>query len=410
MYKEIDYCRISKSTHLIPILDLGAQYLTGVFPKSNNTEITKGPIQVVWCPTSGLVQLKHSYDIEEMYGDGYGYRSGLNSSMADHLRRKVRYLERTYEPTFSDLIIDIGSNDGTLLNAYSVTGLRRIGIDPSADRFESFYDEDIDLISDFFSSDILRAHGAKGKAKIITSIAMFYDLEDPNRFVADVADTLAPNGIWHFEQSYLPSMLRTTSYDTICHEHLEYYSLRVIKNLLEMHSLRIIDVQMNGVNGGSFAVTACHTSAEYPSNVATIAWLLGQEDRMNLDTPKPYRDFESRVFAHRTDLRSLIHSLRASGKRIAGYGASTKGNVMLQFCNFSSNEIESIGEINPDKFGKVTPGSNIPILPESEVKAGMPDYMLVLPWHFRESIIRNEQTYLESGGKLIFPLPEIEIV
>ena len=239
---------------------------------------------------------------------------------------------------------------------------------------------------------------------------MFYDLERPSDFVADIAKVLDKNGIWHFEQSYMPTMLRMTSYDTVCHEHLEYYSLHVVKALVEKHGLKIIDVQMNGVNGGSFAVTVARTESILRPNSAVIDWMLGQEDRMGLHTPKPYRDFEERVFRHRDDLVRLIRSLNADGKKVVGYGASTKVNVLLQFCGFTEKDISCIAEVNPDKFGSYTPGTCIPILSESDVKAMKPDYMLVLPWHFRDSIVRREVEYLASGGKLIFPLPEIEIV
>jgi len=239
---------------------------------------------------------------------------------------------------------------------------------------------------------------------------MFYDLESPSNFVADIAKILDRDGIWHFEQSYMPTMLRTTSYDTICHEHLEYYSLHVVKSLIEKHGLKIIDVQMNSINGGSFAVTVARAESNYNSNNAIIEWMLGQEDRMNLNTPKPYLEFEQRVFRHRDDLVRLVKTLVGDGKSVVGYGASTKGNVLLQFCGFSPSEIPCIAEINPDKFGSFTPGTLIPILSESEVRAMNPDYMLVLPWHFRDSIIRRESEYMANGGKLIFPLPEIEIV
>ena len=239
---------------------------------------------------------------------------------------------------------------------------------------------------------------------------MFYDLEDPGKFVKDIEGVLAEDGIWHFEQSYMPSMLRTNSYDTICHEHLEFYSFKVVKNLLEDNGMKVIDVQMNAINGGSFAITASKENANYNPNHAVINWMLKQEDDMGLDTPKPYREFEERVFKHRENLKDLIEALVADGKKVFGYGASTKGNVLLQFCGFTSAQIPYIAEVNPDKFGSFTPGTNIPIISESEAKALKPDYFLVLPWHFKNSILEREKDYLADGGKFILPLPEIEIV
>jgi hypothetical protein len=410
-YRTIAACRVSGSQHLVPVLDLGRQALTGVFPKSRSTPVTEGPLELVWCPDSGLLQLKHSYDPSEMYGENYGYRSGLNQSMVQHLTDKVLYLERLCSPASGDVIVDIGSNDATTLKAYSTKGLRRIGVDPTGAKFAAFYPPDVALVPHFFSADAYRGVEKERGAKIVTSIAMFYDLESPLDFARQVASILAEDGIWHFEQSYMPSMLRTNSYDTICHEHLEYYSLGVVRKILDAADLRLVDVAMNAVNGGSFAVTAARKSnRRVRSNEAVVDWLLEKEDRMGLATPRPFRDFEERVFRHREDLVRLVRSLVADGKTIHGYGASTKGNVVLQFCGFTQKDIAAIAEVNPDKFGAFTPGTHIPIVSEKESRAMRPDYYLVLPWHFKEGILRREREFLSAGGNMIFPFPEIEIV
>ena len=409
MYTEINKCRISGSTNLVTVLSLGEQYLTGVFPKHPEDEVTKGPLDVIWCPDSGLLQMKQSYSLDEMYGDNYGYRSGLNSSMVKHLQQKINTLEALVKPTEKDLVVDIGSNDATSLKAYK-SKCRKVGIDPTGLKFKEYYTNDITLIPDFFSADVFKRAFPDQKAKIITSIAMFYDLEDPTLFVKNIEECLTEDGIWHFEQSYMPSMLRTNSYDTICHEHLEFYSFKVVNNLLNSCNLRVLDVQMNSVNGGSFAITACKNDSHFKSNTPIITWMLQQEDEMGLDTPKPYRDFEERVFRHRKNLTDLIKALVSDGKKIIGYGASTKGNVLLQFCGLTIKEIPYIAEVNEEKFGCFTPGTYIPIISEKEAKAMKPDYFLVLPWHFKHNILEREKDYLAQGGKFIFPLPEIEIV
>jgi len=409
-YSEIAHCRISESKHLVPVLNLGYQALTGVFPKVAGDPVTVGPLELAWCPDSGLLQLKHSYDSSEMYGENYGYRSGLNQSMVNHLRDKVSYIERIVPLQDGDVVVDVGSNDGTTLKAYQTKGIRRIGIDPTGKKFAQFYPPEITLVPDFFSADAYGSVESK-KARIVTSIAMFYDLEAPIDFARQIENILADDGIWHFEQSYMPSMLRTNSYDTICHEHLEYYSLHVVKAILQAAGLIIVDVVMNAINGGSFAVTAAKSgNRSIKANQAVIDWLLGQEENMGLSTPKPYRDFEERVFSHRNDLKRLIQSLVADGKKIIGYGASTKGNVLLQFCGLSPNEISAIAEVNPDKFGCYTPGTHIPIIPEAEARSMKPDYFLVLPWHFKNGIVNREKEFLAAGGKMIFPFPEIELI
>ena len=407
--RPIDRCRLCGSADLVSVLDLGEQALTGVFPLNEHETVRSGPLELVWCSSCTLLQLAHSYEPDELYGDSYGYRSGLNGSMRLHLTRKATGLEALVGLSDGDVVLDIGSNDGTLLAAYSASAIRRIGIDPTAARFAQFYPPDAEIIADFFSVAKFFAV-SDTPARIITSIAMFYDLEDPVAFAQDVRRCLAPDGVWHFEQSYMPSMLRSVAYDTVCHEHVEYYSLATVRRILEEAGLQVIDVRFNRVNGGSFAVTAGHAGSGMTRNRALTDWFVAQEERIGLATPDPFRRFAASVFQHRTDLVELIGTLRSAGASMMGYGASTKGNVLLQFCGFGPAHLEAIAEINEDKFGRVTPGTGIPIVSEDEMRARRPDYLLVLPWHFHDGIVEREGEYLERGGRLIFPLPEIEIV
>jgi SAM-dependent methyltransferase len=402
-------CRLCGSADFLTVLDLGHQALTGVFPASAEERVSKGPLELVWCSSCTLLQLAHSYEPTEMYGDNYGYRSGLNRSMLQHLARKARGLEVLVGLSPGDVVLDIGSNDGTLLAAYATNPLRRIGIDPIAMRFADYYPADAEIVADFFSVPRFR-EVSDVHARIITSIAMFYDVEDPVAFARDVGDCLAPDGVWHFEQSYMPSMLRSTAYDTVCHEHIEYYSLATVRRILDEAGLELIDVRFNRVNGGSFAVTAAHVGSPFEPSRVLIDWFVAQEERISLETPGPFRRFEERVFQHRTDLTQLITTLRSAGASVMGYGASTKGNVLLQFCGFGPAQIEAIAEVNEEKFGRVTPGTGIPIVSEDEFRARQPDYLLVFPWHFRDGFLEREEEYLKCGGRLIFPLPEIEIV
>jgi hypothetical protein len=409
IYTKAEQCRVCSSQSMTSVLNLGVQALTGVFPKTVEEKTPEGPVELVWCSDCGLLQMAYSYAPDEMYGDNYGYRSGLNASMVKHLTNKVRYLQRIVTLDSNSVVLDIGSNDATSLKAYQVEGLRKIGIDPTGGKFKKYYTDDITLVEDFFSADAFKSVETR-KANIVTSIAMFYDLEDPIAFARQIEEVLDVNGVWHFEQSYMPSMLRTNSYDTICHEHLEFYSLQVVKRILSEANLKVVDVQMNAINGGSFAVTAAKKASPLVENHAVIKWLVDQEKAMGLSTPKPYRDFEERVFRHRDDLVSLIRALNADGKTVLGYGASTKGNVMLQFCGFTAEDIPAIAEVNEDKFGCFCPGTGIPIISEAEAHAMEPDYFIVLPWHFKNGIVEREREFLERGGKMIFPFPEIEII
>jgi SAM-dependent methyltransferase len=416
MYHEVTCCRICGNRNLVEILNLGTQFLTGVFPRLRDQKLSCGPVELVKCmgvdvqQFCGLVQMRHSFAASEMYGDNYGYRSGLNRGMVEHLHKKADHLMRIAPVTPTDLVLDIGSNDGTSLARYPQNGAKLVGFDPSAAKFRRYYRPDIELHTDFFNAVNFRKIYGQRQAKVVSSIAMFYDLEDPQAFANDVASILADDGIWHLEQSYLPAMLRTNSYDTACHEHIEYYALRQIEWIAARAGLKIIDVEQNGVNGGSFAVTLAKLGSKLPVNQPAVAALQGFEQSIVLDSTKPFEEFWKRVLASRDTLLSLLSTLRAEGKKIAGYGASTKGNVLLQFCNIGPDIIPYIAEVNEDKFGAFTPGTGIPIISEKDAEKDSPDYYLVLPWHFREGILKRESAFLERGGKFIFPLPQVEVI
>ncbi|SRR5579883_35133 len=409
MVREISHCRLCRSAMLVTVLDLGNQALTGIFPQSKNEHIPSGPLTLVKCTDCGLVQLKHSYEPSELYGAHYGYRSGLNSSMVEHLKNKVSLLKKMVKLEKNDIAVDIGSNDGTLLGFYPDT-MTLVGFDPSAEKFKKYYRSDIQLVTDFFSAKKMQEVFPKQKAKIITSISMFYDLEAPLEFVEQVYSILAEDGVWHFEQSYLPLMLKTNSYDTICHEHLEYYALKQIKWMTDRVGLKIIAVEQNDINGGSFAISVAKKDAPYPEATEIVNKMLADEHQMGLDDLETYKVFAARIEKQRTELLELLNKLKKENKKVCGYGASTKGNVILQHCGIDESLLPSIAEVNVDKFGCFTPGTQIPILSEKEVHAMQPDYLFVLPWHFRDNILAREQNYLNNGGKFIFSLPELEIV
>jgi NDP-4-keto-2,6-dideoxyhexose 3-C-methyltransferase len=415
LFTEAKQCRICGNTELLSIVRLGEQSLTGVFPKSRDARITSGPLELVKCSGGcGLVQLRQSYDLDEMYGLNYGYRSGLNRSMVEHLHELVRKVTETANPQAGDLVIDIGSNDSTLLQGYSKSGPTLVGIDPTGKKFSEYYPGHIQLIPEFFSAAAVKTHFGARKAKAITSIAMFYDLESPIDFMHQIRDVLADDGIWLFEQSYMPTMLDVNAYDTICHEHLEYYGLAQIKWMTDRAGFKIIDVTLNNVNGGSFAVTVAKADSQYPEATAAIAALLADEEHRGLHTLAPFEAFRAQIFEHRDRLLDFIHTAKHANKTILGYGASTKGNVLLQYCGIDRTLLPAIAEVNPDKFGCFTPGTRIPIISEEEARrtgrAGRPDVFFVLPWHFRASIVPRERAFLAAGGRFLFPLPAIEMV
>lgn len=417
MHKGIKKCRICGNKKLIPVLDLGVQVMTGVFPATKNEKVPSFPLKLVKCDEDargnfcGLLQLEHSPRTSLMYGDNYGYRSGLNPSMVAHLKEKVRKILEVVPLKKDDLVIDIGSNDGTMLSAYPTGNkLRLVGIDPTGKKFKKYYPKHVRLISNFFSAGLVKKKFPGKKAKIITSIAMFYDLEEPLAFVKEVASVLAKDGVWVFEQSYMPTMLAANAYDTVCHEHLEYYRLKQVKWMLDRAGLKIIDLELNDVNGGSFSVTTVRKNSAYREAIEKVTQLLNSERRGKFHTVEPYRAFEKRVHGHKKELLTLIRGLKKKGKKVMAWGASTKGNVLLQFCGFTIKDIPYVGEVNKEKFGSFTPGTKIPIRSENEIKAMGAEYLLVLPWHFKPHFMKKEEAYRANGGKLIFPLPTVHII
>lgn len=401
-------CRVCRGSDFRLAFDAGEQVLTGRFPKDKYEEITSGPLKMVSCNGCGLVQLGHHYDFSEMYGETYGYRSGLNLSMVAHLKENIELILSTISLDDDDLILDIGSNDGTSLGMYPEGKYELVGVDPSAVKFSEFYRSDIGIIGDFFNKTSLQKHiGLGKKAKVITSFSMFYDLEDPVSFAEDVSWALREDGVWLLEQSYLPTMLETRSFDTICHEHLEYYTLGSIDNILTRAGLKIADVKFNDTNGGSILVTACKETSSRDIDTNRISRILKKERQLGLDDCSAFDRFRSEVEREKNSLMSFLTHVKDSGERVCALGASTKGNVLLQYYGISSELVESVGEVNPDKYGCVTPGTHIPIIPQFEVLESNPEYLLVLPWHFREFFLTLP---LLKGRKLIFPLPKFEIV
>jgi len=414
MYKKVQACRICGNTNLEPILDLGRQMLTGIFPSKVDTKAaTTGPLELVKCfgdvngaPSCGLVQLRHSYDLKEMYGLNYGYRSGLNKSMVDHLRSKVERIKSLVTLSPNDLIIDIGSNDGTTLAAYPQIGLNLVGVDPTGVKFANFYPKHIKLIPDFFSAKLIEDKIPGARAKVVTSFSMFYDLEDPVAFMRNIHRILADEGIWVFEQSYLPTMIETNSYDTVCHEHLEFYCLKQIQCMAEDVGFQIIEVEFNDINGGSFSVTVRKApigSLCFPH----VQEILQNETDLGFDTLKPFTDFAMRTKESKTSLLAFLAKAKKDNKKVAALGASTKGNVLLQYCELTNKDIAYIGEVNEEKFNCYAPGTWIPIIPEKELLDLKPDYLIVLPWHFKSFFLNNPKF---SSFSLVFPLPYLEVV
>ncbi len=409
-------CRVCGSSALTKVISLGEQYLQGSFVKPGKEIPPNRKIltSLLRCDpvkdenACGLLQMEHSVPPEILYS-AYWYRSGTNDTMRKHLKGITEEaLSLIKIPKCS--VLDIGCNDGTLLKFYP-ENFEKYGVDPSDVAQE--IQGNITVVQDIFPSEELIEKLQGKQLDIITSIAMFYDLENPIEFTRGIKRILSPHGIWIFEMSYMPTMLKMNSYDTICHEHLEYYSLAVIEYILKKAGMKIFNATLNDINGGSircFATHANNFSYKTDEFVQNLKSLHQEEFDLELDTDKPYNHFQERINIHKEELNALLKKLKKEGKRIHVYGASTKGNTILQWCGIDNRIIDVAAERNPDKYGAFTLGTDIPIVSEADSRAMNPDYYLVLPWHFKEEFLKREQEMLQRGVGLIFPLPTIDII
>lgn len=414
-------CRACGNTTLAQVMDFGVQAVAGAFPPvGTGHEAARYPLELVRCDVAadpsacGLVQLRHSLDAHLLY-DSYWYRSGINRTMTDNLHEIARAAaEVAGGLSEGDLVIDVGCNDGTLFDGYAQvapTGVTYLGIDPS-DVTRYAVEKGYDVVNTFFSSQAVASFSGDRKAKVITSIAMFYDLEDPRQFVREIADSLVEDGIWVSEFSYMPTMLSMNSFDTVCHEHLEYYSLAVIERVVESAGLHVVRAELNDVNGGSIRLFVGRrgSTAQTDEDVANLEAMRTEERRLGLETATPYAAFAQRAERVRNDLYATLTRLTSEGRTVHVYGASTKGNTTLQYAGIDSTLIPMAADRNPDKWGRETIGTSIPIVSEEESRALKPDYYLVLPWHFLEEMLERESEFLGRGGQFIIPMPDVRLI
>jgi len=410
MFHKIEKCRICGNKNFVTILDLGNQYLSGIFPKSIDTSMYSGPLTLVKCQEEnggcGHIQLEHTFDLPTMYGQEYGYRSGLNASMVNHLQEKYEKIANFLNLKKGDIVIDIAGNDGTFLGFFPPE-LKLVSIDPTASKFSKYYKEHVDYIADFFTEKTYTSFFGNEKAKLVTSFSMFYDLEDPCQFAKEVNLVLdSDDGIWVLEQSYMPEMLRVNSFDTVCHEHLSYYGMRQLKYIMDHSNFKIIDFEFNDVNGGSISMIVANKNSKYEEATEKLNSLIEEELNLKLDTLEPWKDFSFRIAECKNNFWKIINDFKSQGLKIAALGASTKGNVTLQTWQITPNDIQVVGDVNPDKDGSFTPGTWIPIKSENFVVSEY-DVFVVLPWHFKKFFVNNPKF---KGKTLVFPLPNPEVV
>lgn len=409
-------CRIS-GEKLQPLFSLGKLHLSDFIERDQNPFNDPVDLNLLIAPKSGLVQLAHTVPGDIMYRK-YWYKSGTNATMTNELMGIAKKAQEVMKLDKGDIFLDIGCNDGTLLS-FIEKHVIRVGFDPNDYKKESIKHADIIINNYFTYKEYKKTKVGIRQAKVITSIAMFYDLDNPNAFVQDIKKTLHKDGLWIIQMSYLPLMLKQLAFDNICHEHLEYYSLKSLKYLLDRNQMEIVDCELNEVNGGSFRIYIRHKNAS-PETYATSPYrdvakmrvesILNYEETLKLDKKHVYLNFAKQINSLKKETVDFIKKEKKKGKVIWGYGASTKGNTLLQWFGLDEKLIDGIAERNPEKFGLKTAGTNIPIHSEEEMRRAKPDYLLVLPWHFIGEFKRREKDFLDKGGKLIVPCPKFEII
>jgi len=400
-------CGNCNSRKLINLFSLGDLSFTGKFPKTKRINIKKTHIGLVMCSRCFLVQLSDKYNLKYLYSPDYGYRTGINATMRNHMKDIKENLCKKAKLSRGDNVLDIASNDGTLLNLYN-KNIIKVGVDPLVNKYSKYYRKINYKISDFFSIKKIKNKINK-KFKIITALSVFYDIENPNQFLKDIYNILQKDGIFMLEHADLLSILKFKMFDTICHEHIYYYSTKIIINIVKNNNLRVFDLKRNNINGGSVQYFICKNNSKYKTNHTIINKIINDEKKMKLETKKTYLEFFNDINRIKYRVIKLLNLIKSKNKTIHGYGASTKGNVLLQYFNINQKHIKYIADRNPNKYNHYTPGNKIKIISEKKSRKLFPNYYFILPWHFKSEILLREKKIRKQGCKLIFPLPKLTI-
>ena len=404
---KIKSCRNCKSSNLKKLFSLGNISFTGKFAKNKKVNIKKTPIKLIICDKCKLVQLRHNYSLKYLYGPDYGYRTGINLTMRKHVHKITKILEKKAKLKNGDHVLDIASNDGTLLNYYKKK-YKTFGVDPLIQKYSRHYKSIDYKVSSFFSKDkILKK--TKKKFKAISALAVFYDLENPNKFLNDLENIMHNDGIALIEFADMLSMIKFNMFDAICHEHLMYLSSKVFFEKKKKNNLRVFDIKYNDINGGSAQYFICKNNSKFRDNNKNLHTALKKEKEFGLVKMKTYRDFFIKIRSIKYNLNKILNKIKRKNQSIHAYGASTKGNVLLQYFNIGNKQIDYVADRNPSKFNNYTPGTKIKIISEKMSRKISPNFYLVLPWHFKKEILNREKETMKKGSQFIFPLPNIKI-
>ena len=405
---KIKNCRNCKNTELFDLFSLGKISFTGRFPNTIRQNVPKAYLNVLMCKKCKLVQLDRNFDLNYLYGKSYGYRTGINKTMTDHVKKIVRRCSALVKLKSKQYVLDIGSNDATLLNFYA-NDIIKVGVDPLVNKYKKFYKKINYKISNFFKIKDIEKIKIKKNFKIISALSVFYDLRDPNKFIREIKKILDDKGVFVLEHVDLCYIIKNNIFDTICHEHLIFYSSKIIIEMMKNNGLKVFNHEYNEINGGSSRYYICHSKANFKVS-KNIKKVLLRENLKGIGLKKTYKLFFTKILNEKIKLIKLIKKIKNEKQDIHGYGASTKGNVLLQFYNINNKVVNYIADRNPLKWNSFTPGTRIKIISESQSRKKKPHFYLVLPWHFKNEILIREKNIRKKGTKFIFPLPKLRVV
>ena len=406
---KIKLCRNCKNNKFINLFSLGKMSFTGKFSKNYFHNVPSEYLNLLMCKKCKLVQLDRNFNLKYLYGKDYGYRTGINKTMTDHVQKIVKKCSTLVNLKAKDHVLDIASNDATLLNFYPKK-IITVGVDPVANKYKRYYNKINYTISNFFQITDIKKLNLKKKFKIVSALSVFYDLRNPNKFIHEVKKILDEKGIFILEHADLFYIIKNNIFDTICHEHLGFFSSKIIIEMIKSNGLKVFDHEYNDINGGSSRYYICHQKANYKIKKNNIKASLLKESKIGLHSKKIFEVFFKKILKEKTKLQKLIKEINNKKLTIHGYGASTKGNVLLQFYDIVNKDVNYIADRNPLKYNLFTPGTKIKIISENYSRRLKPDYYLVLPWHFKEEILIREKKIRQKGTKFIFPLPKMQII
>ena len=405
---KIKNCRNCKNTELFDLFSLGKISFTGRFSNTIHQNVPKAYLNVLMCKKCKLVQLDRNFDLNYLYGKSYGYRTGINKTMTDHVKKIVSKCSALVKLKSKQYVLDIGSNDATLLNFYA-NDIIKVGVDPLVNKYKKFYKKINYKISNFFKIKDIEKIKIKKKFKIISALSVFYDLRDPNKFIKEIKKILNDKGVFVLEHVDLYYIIKNNIFDTFCHEHLIFYSSKIIIEMMKNNGLKVFNHEYNEINGGSSRYYICHSKTNFKVS-KNIKKVLLKENLQSIELKKTYKVFFTKILNEKIKLIKLIKKIKNEEQDIHGYGASTKGNVLLQFYNINNKVVNYIADRNPLKWNSFTPGTRIKIISESQSRKIKPHFYLVLPWHFKNEILIREKNIRKKGTKFIFPLPKVRVV